>query len=204
MICEMGSVDVSHYDLLSFCFDSTLSAHERISPEGDLSVSLVEIDLSRSISVTGPMESFYFAMMLPMYTPFRDVFRTDQRSYLQMKPHAQDPPEMTHRVLREGATEPGGSGAYLYHQEAGRYLCAGCGTELFDSEAKYDSGTGWPSFSAGYPEGHRRVEDHLYGMRRFEVVCAGCAGHLGHVFSDDDSATGERFCINSAALRFVP
>lgn len=106
-------------------------------------------------------------------------------------------------VLRLRGTEPGGSGALLYHFEPGTYHCAGCGQALFASEQKYDSGTGWPSFIADLG-GVERVLDPLFGMRRYETVCAGCGGHLGHVFDDDDSSSGERYCINSASLDFRP
>lgn len=109
--------------------------------------------------------------------------------------------DLQYRVLRNGETEPGGSGQYLHYDRPGRYLCAGCETPLFDFQAKYDSGTGWPSFSVAIEANIERREDHLYGMRRFEVLCATCQGHLGHVFREDENVSGERFCINSAALR---
>lgn len=107
-----------------------------------------------------------------------------------------------YRILREAGTEPAFSGEYVDHKEDGTYACAGCGAELFDSETKFESGCGWPSF---YDTDSDRVETRLdtsHGMRRTEVVCANCGGHLGHVFEDGPEPTGKRYCINSAALDF--
>jgi peptide-methionine (R)-S-oxide reductase len=107
-----------------------------------------------------------------------------------------------YRVLREKGTETPFSGEYDHTFEPGTYRCAGCDTELFDSDAKYDSGCGWPAFYA--PSGEDTVEeetDTTYGMVRTEVLCASCGGHLGHVFPDGPHPTGLRYCINSAALK---
>ena len=106
-----------------------------------------------------------------------------------------------YRILREKGTEPPFSGEYDHVFEPGTYRCAGCGAELFDSDAKYDSGCGWPAFSA--PAGEDAVEEEVdtsHGMVRTEVLCASCGGHLGHVFPDGPHSTGLRYCINSAAL----
>jgi peptide-methionine (R)-S-oxide reductase len=106
-----------------------------------------------------------------------------------------------YEVLRRKGTEPPFSGHYVFEKADGTYRCAACGSELFSSEAKFDSGTGWPSFTE--PADRANVElnhDSSHGMHRVEVTCATCGGHLGHVFDDGPGATGERFCINSCSL----
>ncbi|MFB6353779.1 MAG: peptide-methionine (R)-S-oxide reductase MsrB [Halobacteriales archaeon] len=112
--------------------------------------------------------------------------------------------EEEYAILREAGTEPKFSGEYLDLDEAGDYRCAGCGTVLFDAETKYDAGHGWPSFYDAADGAVEFREDRSHGMVRTEVVCATCGGHLGHVFDDGPDPTGQRFCINSAALDFEP
>jgi peptide-methionine (R)-S-oxide reductase len=106
-------------------------------------------------------------------------------------------------VAREKGTEPAFTGEFWDNHENGIYRCVCCGAELFDSQTKFDSGTGWPSFYAAVDQDRLRLEeDASYGMRRVEVMCAKCDAHLGHVFPDGPRPTGQRFCMNSASLDF--
>ncbi len=107
-------------------------------------------------------------------------------------------------VLRGKGTEPAFTGALLDNKETGMYVCGACGAPLFSSDTKYESGSGWPSFWQAVDDAAVELhEDRSYGMRRTEVACARCGGHLGHVFEDGPQPTGQRFCINSAALGFT-
>jgi peptide-methionine (R)-S-oxide reductase len=109
-----------------------------------------------------------------------------------------------YKILRKKGTEPPFSGKYVHQTAEGTYVCAGCGNLLFSSETKFDSGCGWPSFSALVASDAVVLKpDNSLFMKRTEVVCAQCGGHLGHVFDDGPPSTGKRYCMNSVSLRFV-
>jgi len=125
-----------------------------------------------------------------------DLPKTDEEWKQRLTPEQ-------YRVLRQKATEAPFTGALLHNDQDGMYRCAACGNVLFDAGTKFDSGSGWPSFYDAVPGSVKLTEDASHGMRRTEVTCARCGSHLGHVFHDaPDQPTGERFCINSAALDF--
>lgn len=105
-----------------------------------------------------------------------------------------------YRVLRQKGTEAPFSGKLLHSDKNGVYACAACGNPLFSSDAKFDSGTGWPSFDTAIPGAIKEIPDNSHGMSRVETVCARCGSHLGHVFTDGPTKTGKRYCMNSVCL----
>jgi peptide-methionine (R)-S-oxide reductase len=109
-----------------------------------------------------------------------------------------------YRVLRKHGTEPAGTSPLNHEKREGQFLCAGCGQPLFDSKTKYESGSGWPSFYRPKEGAVGTSGDNSFLMNRTEVHCARCGGHLGHVFSDGPAPTGQRYCMNGAALDFKP
>jgi len=124
------------------------------------------------------------------------VKKTDEQWRKELSPER-------YRVLRQAGTEPAFTGSLLHNKEAGIYSCGACGRELFKSDTKYDSGSGWPSFyDAIDDKAVALIDDDSHGMHRIEVRCGSCGSHLGHVFDDGPQPTGQRYCMNSLALDF--
>ena len=108
-------------------------------------------------------------------------------------------------ILQNKGTESPFTGQLLHNKDTGEYTCAACGSKLFESNTKFDSGSVWPSFDNAIPGSVKEITDHSHGMERIEVICSNCGGHLGHLFNDGPKeTTGQRFCINSASLGFMP
>lgn len=123
-------------------------------------------------------------------------------SFKMIKKVAEKLTREQYHILREKGTEMPFTGKLLYNKESGVYRCAGCNSELFSSDSKFESGTGWPSFDKPIKEAVRYIKDKGQGMLRTEIICSNCGGHLGHVFNDGPTPTGERYCLNSCALDF--
>ena len=142
-----------------------------------------------------PSSRFPMASIKAMTT---NIEKTDEQWREQLTPEQ-------YEVLRRKGTEPPFTGRYVHSKEDGIYRCAGCGADLFTSDTKFESGTGWPSFYEPAENANiELVSDTTHGMVRTEVVCGSCGGHLGHVFPDGPAPTGQRFCMNSCALELDP
>lgn len=125
------------------------------------------------------------------------VIKTDEEWKKELTPEE-------YRILREKGTERAFTGKYWDHHELGTYICAACSTALFESNTKFDSGCGWPSYFEPIDKNNiLYIEDKSHGMVRTEVICAKCGGHLGHVFDDGPPPTGLRYCINSGSMKFI-
>jgi peptide-methionine (R)-S-oxide reductase len=135
---------------------------------------------------------------MSMSSESREVQKTDEQWRSELTPEQ-------YEVLRRAGTEAPFTGEYVYNKESGDYRCAACGAMLFSAGTKFDSGTGWPSFTEpAVAQAIETREDNSHFMRRTEVLCRACGGHLGHVFDDGPGLNGQRYCINSAALKFTP
>jgi peptide-methionine (R)-S-oxide reductase len=149
----------------------------------------------------------FLPVALPIFIQINEEAPMADAEFPLSKPDAEWQRELTpeqFRVLRQHGTERPGASPLNAEKRAGQFFCAACEAALFDSSTKYESGSGWPSFYAPLEGAVGTTEDRSLGMRRVEVHCARCGGHLGHVFPDGPRPTGDRYCMNGAALKFKP